>query len=60
MLLITAETAETTLCLHCPTVLHEDEDESCRDSNGNRVCATCYSDGTAYVEPLDYELDGSR
>ena len=56
MALITAETDSVTLCLHCPTPL--DDDNECRDSNGDRVCADCYHDGTAYVEALDRELDG--
>jgi hypothetical protein len=56
MALITAEPVESTACLHCPVLI--DEDTECLDSNGNRVCATCYHDGTAYVEALDYELDG--
>lgn len=52
----TIEADETTTCLHCPTALTEDA--RYRDSNGDTVCADCYQDGTAYVEPLDFELDG--
>jgi hypothetical protein len=53
-------TAKTDHCAYCPTALDEDEDDDRRDSNGDRVCAICYTDGTAYVEPLDFELDGGQ
>jgi hypothetical protein len=51
-------TAKTDHCAYCPTALDEDDDR--RDSNGDRVCSICYTDGTAYVEPLDFELDGGQ
>lgn len=47
------------LCLHCPTLVDIEED-GYRDSNGRTVCAACYHNGTAYVEQIDYELDGGR
>lgn len=51
---ITAE-AETGTCAYGP---HEiDLDDAPTDSNGRRCCQSCYDDGTAYVEPLDYARD---
>lgn len=43
-------------CTYCPALIDLNEDGR-RDSNGDLCCETCYADGTAYVEPLDFELD---
>lgn len=49
---------EASACTYCPESVAEGDEY--RDSNGDRTCADCYFDGTAYVEPLDLELDGGQ
>lgn len=61
MALTVTETAteadEITACAYCPELIDLNNGEGFRDSNGDDCCADCYWSGTAYIEPLDRELD---